>query len=116
VQTGDAFLDVLCDHQRALAPDRQIRADYAGWGIVSCGQALQFTRPDGPAVPDVPKSDRMSSDNGQRALRDVHEGAGLEIDAGTAVPRWDGRTPDYAWLVGALCASTLSGERTSTPH
>jgi hypothetical protein len=43
------------------------------------------------------------------ALRAVHAARGLEIDAATAAPRWDGEPVDYGLAVQALLGAEATG-------
>jgi hypothetical protein len=73
-----------------------------GFHVNRDGSALVFTRPDGEAVPAVPRSQRIDADAGCAVLLKVHEDAGLQIVPRTAVPRWIGERMDYNEAVGAL--------------
>lgn len=70
-----------------------------GFSIERHGTRLRFTKPDGQHIPDVVPPCQCDGDASQQMLAQ----AGVHIDARTATPRWDGRAPDYRWLVGSLC-------------
>ena len=46
---------------------------------------------------------------GGAAARAAHDARGLDIDAATAAPRWDGEPVDYGLAVEALLAAASCG-------
>ncbi|MBY0274352.1 hypothetical protein K2Z84_03350, partial [Candidatus Binatia bacterium] len=50
-------------------------------------------------------AERDSPPDGAAALRILHARQGLDIDATTAAPRWDGTPVDYGLAVQALLAT-----------
>jgi 5-methylcytosine-specific restriction endonuclease McrA len=63
--------------------------------------ALQFRRPDGRAVPDVPPAAPVPADP-VGALRTQNAAEGLRLHARTACPRWLGERLDVGWAIGVL--------------
>ena len=63
--------------------------------------ALEFRRPDGRALPDVPPSVAVPADPVQ-ALRARHETQGLRLHPRTACPRWLGERLDVGWAIDVL--------------
>jgi hypothetical protein len=62
---------------------------------------LRFRRPDGRVLPDVPMPTLVPADAG-RVLRGRHEALGLDIDARTAMPGWEGERLDVGYAVDVL--------------
>jgi hypothetical protein len=60
-----------------------------------------FTGTRGEVIAVAPAPGEVEGD-GAEALAAWNEGAGLEIDAQTGFPGWDGERIDYAWAVGAV--------------
>jgi hypothetical protein len=63
--------------------------------------ALQFWRPDGRELPEVPPSPAVPADPGG-ALRERHAAWGLRIDARTNLPRWLGERLNVGWAIDVL--------------
>ena len=63
--------------------------------------ALQFRRPDGRAVPDVPPPAPVPADP-VGALRTQNAAEGLRLHARTACPGWLGERLDVGWAIGVL--------------
>jgi hypothetical protein len=63
--------------------------------------ALQFRRPDGRLVPEVPPSSPVPA-KPMEALRTSHEAAGLHIDARTGCARWLGEGLNVGWAIDVL--------------
>ena len=76
---------------------------------------LQFGRPDGRPLPEVPLSPPMGGDP-VTELRARHDAEGLRLNARTAHPDWLGERLDLGWAIDVLhpranplrCASTTS--------
>jgi hypothetical protein len=62
---------------------------------------LQFRRPDGQALPEVPLLPTVPADPAQ-AIRTSHEAGGLRLHAWTAKPRWLGERLDVGWAIDVL--------------
>lgn len=60
---------------------------------------LEFRRPDGRELPDVPPPPVISGDPVQ-AFREAH--AAYRIHSRTAMPDWDGRGFDLGWAIDVL--------------
>jgi hypothetical protein len=63
--------------------------------------ALQFRRPDGRLLPDVPPPVAVPADPVQ-ALRTRHDAQGLHLHARTALPSWLGERLDVGWAIDVL--------------
>ncbi|MEX2224712.1 MAG: HNH endonuclease signature motif containing protein [Candidatus Rokuibacteriota bacterium] len=63
--------------------------------------ALQFRRPDGRALPDVPPAAAVPADP-VAALRAQHEAQGLRLHARTGYPGWLGERLDVGWALDVL--------------
>jgi hypothetical protein len=63
--------------------------------------ALQFRRPDGRALPDVPPPAAVPDDP-VKALRAHHDSQGLRVDARTACPGWLGERLNVGWAIDVL--------------
>jgi 5-methylcytosine-specific restriction endonuclease McrA len=63
--------------------------------------ALQFRRPDGRPLPDVPSSAAVPADP-MAALRAQHDAQGLRLHARTACPGWLGERLDVGWAIDVL--------------
>jgi 5-methylcytosine-specific restriction endonuclease McrA len=63
--------------------------------------ALQFRRPDGRPLPDVPSPAAVPADP-MRALRAQHDAQGLRLHARTACPGWLGECLDVGWAIDVL--------------
>ena len=73
--------------------------------------ALQFRRPDGQALPDVPSPAAVPADAVQ-LLRARHAAQGLRLHARTACAGWLGEPLDVGWAIGVL--HPLAGAATGT--
>src|SRR5712692_1633779 len=63
--------------------------------------SLQFRRPDGRALPDVPPPAAVPDDP-VKALRARHDSQGLRVDARTACPGWLGERLNVGWAIDVL--------------
>jgi uncharacterized protein DUF222/HNH endonuclease len=63
--------------------------------------ALQFRRPDGRPLPEVPASAKVPADP-IKALRACHDSQGIRIDARTACARWLGEGLSLTWAIDVL--------------
>jgi len=63
--------------------------------------ALQFRRPDGRPLPEVPLSPLMVGDP-VTELRARHDAEGLHLNAHTAHPGWLGERLDLGWAIDVL--------------
>ena len=63
--------------------------------------ALQFRRPDGRLVPEVPPPPTVPA-KPLEALHSSHEAQGLHIDARTACARWLGEGLNVGWAIDVL--------------
>jgi 5-methylcytosine-specific restriction endonuclease McrA len=62
---------------------------------------LQFRRPDGRALPEVPPSPEVPGDPVE-VIRARHEADGLQLHARTAIPGWLGEPLDVGWAIDVL--------------
>jgi hypothetical protein len=63
--------------------------------------ALQFRRPNGHPLPEVPAPAAVPGDP-VKALRACHDAQGLRLTARTACPGWLGERLDVGWAIGVL--------------
>ncbi len=68
-----------------------------------------FLRPDGVRIPDVARAPKVGGGNSSAgdavaAVARGNTGAGVQIDAMTAYPRWDGEPVDYEYIVAMMTA------------
>ena len=63
--------------------------------------ALQFRRPDGRLLPDVPAPAAVPADP-VGVLRARHAAQGLRLHPRTACPGWLGERLDVGWAIGVL--------------
>ena len=63
--------------------------------------ALQFRRPDGRALPDVP-APAMTPTDPAEALRALHATQGLRLHARTGLSQWFGERLDVGWALDVL--------------
>ena len=63
--------------------------------------ALEFRRPDGRVLPDVPLAPVVPADP-VHALRAANVGHGLHIDARTACAGWRGERLNVGWAIDVL--------------
>jgi hypothetical protein len=64
--------------------------------------ALQFRRPDGRLLPEVPPPAAVPADPVQAALRARHDAQGLRLHARTVCPSWLGERLDVGWAIDVL--------------
>jgi 5-methylcytosine-specific restriction endonuclease McrA len=62
---------------------------------------LQFRRPDGRPLPEVPPPTEVPGD-AVKTLRACHDGQGLRLDARTTRPGWLGERLDLGWAIDVL--------------
>jgi 5-methylcytosine-specific restriction endonuclease McrA len=62
---------------------------------------LQFRRPDGRVIPDVPAPPGVADDP-VRVLRVRHDADGLRLHTGTTTPGWLGERFDVGWAIDVL--------------
>jgi Domain of unknown function (DUF222)/HNH endonuclease len=62
---------------------------------------LQFRRPNGRVLPDVPPPPRVPDDPAE-ALRELNEAEGLALDEHTATPSWNGERLDVGYAIDVL--------------
>jgi len=73
-----------------------------GWRVeLRAGGDALFCDPRGEPVPPVPVSDEIRTDVIEALRRELAD-AGIDIDAQTSCPAWDGYGPDYGLAVDAL--------------
>jgi hypothetical protein len=65
------------------------------------GDELRFQRPDGRVLPGVPTSSPVTTDP-IAAVCASNEGAGVPIDARTAMPGWLGERLDVVYAIDVL--------------
>jgi Domain of unknown function (DUF222) len=70
-------------------------------------EKLIFRRPDGRPLPDVPAPAAVPA-NPTDALRAQNDGAGVQIDARTAMPGWRGERLDVGYAISVLHPRALS--------
>jgi hypothetical protein len=63
--------------------------------------ALEFRRPNGWLLPDVPPPGAVPADP-VAALRAQHVAQGLRLHARTGLPGWLGERLDVGWAIGVL--------------
>jgi hypothetical protein len=63
--------------------------------------SLQFRRPDGRLLPEVPAAPRCEEDP-VIPLRAVHAAQGLRLGPHTAHPDWAGERLDLGWAIDVL--------------
>jgi hypothetical protein len=88
-------LALLCRrHHRAVHEEGfQVERDSGG--------ALQFRRPDGRLLPDVPPPSSVPADPAH-ALKMQHDAQGLHLHARTTCPGWLGEQLDVGWAIDVL--------------
>jgi 5-methylcytosine-specific restriction endonuclease McrA len=88
-------LALLCRrHHRAVHED--------GYSIVQHPDgALEFRRPDGRSLPDVPAPAPVPADPYQ-ALRAANDERGVQIHPNTSRPLWSGERLDVGWAIDVL--------------
>jgi Domain of unknown function (DUF222)/HNH endonuclease len=65
------------------------------------GGELQFRRPNGRVLPDVPPPPPVPDDPVE-ALRELNEADGLALDEHTATPSWNGESLDVGYAIDVL--------------
>ena len=73
---------------------------------------LQFRRPDGRPLPDVPEPSAVPRDP-VHALREANGARGLRLHAGTIASTWLGERLDVGWAIDVLHPLTAGPARTS---
>ena len=94
-------LATLCRrHHRAVHED--------GWQIQRlAGGELCFRRPDGRALPDVPAPATVPA-NPTETLQAQNDGAGVQINARTSMPGWQGERLDVGYAINVLHPRAIS--------
>jgi 5-methylcytosine-specific restriction endonuclease McrA len=102
-------LALLCrPHHRAVHEEGyQVERDRDG--------TLRFRRPDGRPLPEVPSPAPVPADP-VHALRARHEGQGLNLDARTLRPLWQGERLDLGWALDVLHPLAARPARTQLPE
>jgi hypothetical protein len=95
VRVARANLTLLCRrHHRAVHEE--------GYQVArSADGALQFRRPDGLLLPEVPLPAAVPADP-VRTLSQQHEAQGLQLTARTGCPSWLGERLDVGWAINVL--------------
>jgi hypothetical protein len=88
-------LALLCRRHHRAVHEEGYRVDQQPDG------ALQFRRPDGRLLPEVPPPAAVPADP-VAALRAQHEAQGLRLHARTALPSWLGERLDVVWAIDVL--------------
>ena len=88
-------LAMLCRRHHRAVHEEGFRVDRRPDGT------LQFRRPDGRSVPDVPPPGNVPADPVQ-LFRARHEAEGLVLHATTATPGWFGERLDVGWAIDVL--------------
>ncbi|HSE03679.1 MAG TPA: DUF222 domain-containing protein [Methylomirabilota bacterium] len=93
--TNLSNLALLCRrHHRAVHEE--------GYQLKRCSDgALQFRRPDGRPLPDVPPPATLPADP-EGAIRAQHAAQGLQLHARTGLPQWLGERLDVGWAIGVV--------------
>ena len=68
--------------------------------VLDVQQQPRFFDPQGAPLPEHPPRAPLV-DNGRELIERSNEG--LDITAMTAIPLWDGETPNYDWIIQDLC-------------
>ena len=76
--------------------------------------ALQFRRPNGWLLPDLPPAAAVPADPVE-VLRVQHAAQGLRIHARTGLPRWLGERLDVGWAIDVLHPLATRAVRRSSP-
>jgi len=104
-------LALLCRHHHRAVHEEGYQLERLADG------ALQFQRPDGRPLPDVPSPAAVPADP-VGALRARHEAQGLRLHARTGCGGWLGERLDVGWAIDVLhplAASPRAAERTRGP-
>ena len=88
-------LALLCRRHHRAVHEEGYQVDRNPDGV------LQFRRPDGRLLPEVPPSAGVPADPVQ-ALRRRHDAHGLRLHAWTACPSWLGERLDVGWAIDVL--------------
>jgi len=88
-------LTLLCRRHHRAVHEEGYRVDRTPDGV------LEFRRPDGRLLPEVPPSVAVPADPVQ-TLRARHDAEGLRLHARTACPSWLGERLDVGWAIGVL--------------
>ena len=94
-QTTLSNLALLCRRHHRAVHEEGYQVDRQPDG------ALQFRRPDGRLLPEVPPPAGVPADPVQ-ALRARHDAEGLRLHARTALPGWLGERLDVGWAIDVL--------------
>jgi len=90
-----ANLALLCRRHHRSVHEEGYRVDRTPDGV------LEFRRPDGRLLPEVPPPAAVPADPVQ-ALRAQHDAQGLRLHARTACPTWLGERLDVGWAIDVL--------------
>jgi hypothetical protein len=97
-ETSVENLALLCTYHHRLVHE-------GGWSLERTADGeLQFKVPDRREVEAAPW--REASDDAVAFLRERAEERGLDLDADTNLPLWDGTQPDYDLMVSGLVPGT----------
>jgi len=88
-------LALLCRRHHGAVHEEGYRVDRQPDG------GLQFRRPDGRLLPEVPPPPEVAGD-GLEVIRARHEAAGLALHARTAMPGWLGERLDVRYAIDVL--------------
>jgi uncharacterized protein DUF222/HNH endonuclease len=88
-------LAMLCRRHHRAVHEEGFQVDRQPDGV------LQFRRPDGRVLPDVPPPSAVPADP-VHALRTRHVAQGLRLHAQTACPSWAGEPLDVVWAIDVL--------------
>jgi 5-methylcytosine-specific restriction endonuclease McrA len=88
-------LAMLCSRHHRAVHEEGYRVDRKPDGV------LQFRRPDGRLLPEVPPLAAVPADPVQ-ALRAGHDAQGLRLDSRTTCPSWLGERLDVDWAIDVL--------------
>jgi hypothetical protein len=87
---------LLCRTHHRFVHEHGYRIEQRGGGEIAFFDARGRELPRVPALPDLDL-------DAESLLRRVNEERGIEIDARTSLPNWDGRPADHHLAVGILC-------------
>ena len=88
-------LALLCRHHHRAVHEEGYQVDRGPDG------ELQFRRPDGRPLPEVPSPPEVPDDP-VKILCAQNEAEGLNLDARTAIPNWLGERLDVGWAIDVL--------------
>ena len=101
-ETSLANTILICKRHHTMVHEGGYRID------LNAGGQPRFTRPDGVRIPSVLRAPSVGSANGAAAtLARGNAGAGIQIDAMTAYPRWDGEAVDYDYVAAVMQQSNV---------